>query len=164
MQITKSLTYPIPTARLVEVLTNPEFIRSRFAHFSISPEIEVTSDSSQADVRKLLVKAEIPRSLFPNSVHGFLPSTIKATLTETFVPTTEGEGWNVSTVLDLASLPVTAQATSSLAPTSEGSLREVDAEVKVAIPFFGRTIEKALAAHIDAASELEVDSVVQWVQ
>ncbi len=167
MRINHTLTYPTTPNDLVAVLSNEDFIVSRFTKLGLTPEISISElptntpssvTNSGCTVRTSL---SIPASALPNQVRSFLPSTIHAVLVETFTPS--GEEWQVRTTLEVEAMPINAQGTSTLRSIDAGTERIVEGEVNVKIPFIGRKVEEMLGHHVGEAAEAEVRSVREWL-
>ncbi len=114
MRINHTLTYPTTPNDLVAVLSNEDFMVSRFTKLGLTPEISIS---------------ELPTNS-PSSV---------------------------------TTLPVSAEATSTLSADGAHTQRELQGQISVNIPFFGRKVESLLARYVTDAAQAEVDSVRQWI-
>ncbi|HSF97889.1 MAG TPA: DUF2505 domain-containing protein [Ornithinibacter sp.] len=59
--------------------------------------------------------------------------------------------------------PLTLKGTLRLAPSTSGTVKMLDAELKAHVPFIGGKIEKAAAEPINAAIEIETEMLREWL-
>lgn len=161
MEFSRSLRYPVDIEALIAVLTNTDFIQSRFEEYGAKAEVEAFAPDAN---RQQLIRTHIvlPSMLVPSSIRGFLPPELKISFNETFINQQDGT-WKIDTDIKIASLPVSAKATSTLSPEGAETVREISGDLRVKIPFFGKKAEAGAIEYADLLFEMERKAVTRWL-
>lgn len=183
MHITHSLTYPLSPAILVDVLTDPAFIESRFSCLDVQPHITV-EHVPQDGCRLVRTECHITSQALPANLRHFTPDSLTVVAEENYTP--EGdERWNVSTSVKVHGLPIDATIQSVIEPykaddfspnsgfplamnnpsssgTQGGARQQIEGNLRVNIPFFGRKVEAVLAENVARIAEKQLRDVRDW--
>lgn len=161
MEFTHSLHYPVTIDVLIQTLTDPEFIAFRFEQLSASATTQLRTPDATG--RQLVTtQALIPAMELPSAIRGFLPPEVKMTLVDAFTPQPDGS-WNIESEVSFSSLPVSVNAQSRLVEKSGECERQVNGNVRVTIPFFGRKAEAAAIEHLDMLGSAELSAIEKWL-
>ncbi|WP_195225854.1 DUF2505 domain-containing protein [Schaalia turicensis] len=153
MEFSKSLTYPVPLANFQAMSVDPDFVRGRFAHFC--PDLQVENFASGVRAH-----GSVDSGILPAQVRQMIRGELRLAFSEEFV---HEATLTATTQMSFEVAPVRVTMTSHFSGSSK-TLRQVEGEVKVAIPFFGARIESEVLKHVDEILDEELKLASGWHQ
>lgn len=149
--------YPEPPQRMLEVLTDPTFLRDKLSAVG-GPSAELVSRDQSDRVITIVLHQKVPADAVPSFIRSMLPGDLTIRRTESWT----GERGTVQAVIEGA--PGTITGRMSLGPDTNGSVFVLDLESRVPLPLFGGKVEKAVTDGLGRLMDTEYNFTLQWLR
>lgn len=157
MEFQHTIMYPADHDQLINIMSTPQFLTSRFADHGATCSVTAL-EPENGQTWRYETKASIPNSEFPDSVRGFLPLEIHLHLEESLSVDEDGTS-RIDSVFSFEKLPVQAHASSLLRNAGSQTQRDIRGDVRVKIPFFGKKVEEEIVKNLHRIFDAEVHAV-----
>lgn len=148
--------YTIPSARVREIETDPEFAIFLAERFARKLNAEVTSYSSTTEGTSTKVSAalSIPADALPGPARAFASNGLVVTIEET---------WNENSgALVIHGGPAKLDADFQLTDSGSGSMRRYKGQLSIGIPLMGASLEKKAIGYADTVVAIQRDAVEDY--
>ncbi len=161
MKIATTMQYAATPQEVFEVLTDQAFQEAKCA---ATAAIRYTASVTRSGADTVITTERIlPSDDLPDFAKNMVGETLKVVETQTW-GAASGDGSRTGTVaMVVAGVPVALNGTLALAPGGPGSIEHLEAELKAKIPLIGGKIEKAAAAPIQEAIDIEAATAKEWL-
>lgn len=152
MELRETIEYDAPPDEVFAMLCDQAW-REQVCAATHALRWNVTIDSSGPEVTVTVVR-EVPAQV-PTAVRSMVGDTLEIVATEAWGPAAPDGSRHADLQVLVSRQPASMTGGIQLEPTGAGSRETVVGEVKVDVPFFGRTIEPEVAKAIRAALVVE---------
>ncbi|HEY5247217.1 MAG TPA: DUF2505 domain-containing protein [Dermatophilaceae bacterium] len=162
MKISAIIDYAATPDEVFAMLVDEDFQNHKCA---ATGALRHTVSISEREGRTLVVSIrDMPSHGFPAFVKTMVGATLAVTETQDWGPAdAEGSRYGTLTVA-IAGAPVRLEATLALTPGGEGSLENIEGNLKAAIPLLGGKVEQAAAPAIWGAIRVEGRTGKAWLE
>lgn len=157
MQFTQSISYPGTVDEVVAMYLTPAYLERRFGQFVVDGSSTVSVEGERVSFA-----GTVRPELIPAAAARFVKSDLRIAFTEEWATNEAGATSRTSVTVDGA--PVSVEATSTLASSDAGCIREVSGNLSVRVPLLGGRIEKEAVAHLGRVVEREQALATQWLE
>ena len=161
MQVTAQISYPASPEGVFAMLTDEAFLKQVCeATGAVKHEVDVQENSLGASVT---TRRELPTDQIPDFIKRFVGKTLtvlRVDLWEAAAPDGSRKG---TITVEIVGAPVRMTGTLSLRPDGEGTVENVDGDLKASVPLIGGKIEKATEPAIRSALRKEERLGLAWL-
>ena len=161
MQVTAQISYPASPEGVFAMLTDEAFLKQVCeATGAVKHEVDVQENSLGASVT---TRRELPTDQIPDFIKRFVGKTLtvlRVDLWEAAAPDGSRQG---TITVEIVGAPVRMTGTLSLRPDGEGTVENVDGDLKASVPLIGGKIEKATEPAIRSALRKEERLGLAWL-
>jgi hypothetical protein len=161
MKIAKTVEYAASPDEVFEVLADPAFQEAKCAATAaVKYSASVVEEGDRTVIRTERI---LPSDDLPDFARSMVGPTLKVVETQDWGPSAADGSRDGTVRMEVSGTPVALAGTVSLRPGGAGSIGTVDAELKAKMPLIGGKIEKAAAAPIEEAIEIEAATAQEWL-
>ncbi len=161
MQVTAQIPYPAAPAAVFAMLTDEKFLRQVCeATGAVKYEVEVQTNGLSASVS---TRRELPTDQIPDFIQRFVGQTLtvlRVDLWQAAAPDGSRQG---TITVEIVGAPVRMTGTLSLRPDGEGTVEDVDGDLKASVPLIGGKIEKAAEPAVRSSLRKEEQLGLTWL-
>jgi len=161
VQVTAQISYPASPEAVFAMLTDEAFLKQVCeATGAVKHEVDVQENSLGASVT---TRRELPTDQIPDFIKRFVGQTLtvlRVDLWEAAAPDGSRQG---TITVEIVGAPVRMTGTLSLRPDGEGTVENVDGDLKASVPLIGGKIEKATEPAIRSALRKEERLGLAWL-
>jgi hypothetical protein len=161
MKIATTMDYAATPEEVFAVLCDKAFQEAKCAAtaaLKYSAAVKVEGGGATITTERIL-----PADGLPDFARSMVGQTLKVLETQTW-GAPEADGSRSGRVeMSVVGVPVALNGTVALAPGGAGTVEKLDAELKAKVPLIGGKIEKAAAAPIEEAIDIEATTVKVWL-
>jgi hypothetical protein len=161
MKIAKTLEYAAAPDAVFSVLSDPAFQEAKCA---ATAAIRYTANvESSGDRTVITTERVLPSDGLPDFARNMVGDTLKVTETQNWGPAGADGGRTGTVEMAVAGVPIALTGTLALAAGGEGTVEQLDSELKARVPLIGGKIEKAAAPPIEEAIVIEHQTAQEWL-
>lgn len=161
MHLHATLHYDADVARVGRMLADHEFVEAKLrASGALSQHANVVGEPDRGFT--VTTRREMPTDTIPPQFRGFVGSTLEVRHVEAWEPLVDGERKG-SVVLEIVGAPVRFTGRLRLAADGDGTVVDVDGDLKASIPLFAAALEQAAADAVQGALEAEERAGRAWL-
>ncbi|GEN81653.1 DUF2505 domain-containing protein [Actinotalea fermentans] len=161
MHLHATLHYDAGVARVGRMLADTGFVEEKLlASGALSHHANVVGDPDRGFT--VTTRREMPTDSIPPQFRTFVGSTLEVRHVEAWEPLVDGERKG-SVVLEIVGAPVRFTGRLQLAPDGEGTVVEVDGELKATLPLFASALEEAASGAVRGALDAEQGAGAAWL-
>jgi hypothetical protein len=151
------LDYTVPPGELVDVLTDPEFLAARNAHFRGrgDPTVERSGTSIVVTVPRQVPLEHVPRP--------FLRLVGGGAVVETATWVVDGSAARATWSVNPGPAPIDLGGSHEIGPTAAGCRHVVTAEIWVRVPIGRRQLTHLVATHLADLVRAEQSYAARWL-
>ena len=154
MQISATISYPSGTtpAQVYELATDADF-RGEVCEATHALDYDVSVDAHD-DIAKVVVSRTMPADV-PDFMKKMIGETVDVVQTEDWgVPDADGQR-TADVVVQIKGQPAVMNGTAAIVASGGEVVMQIEGDLKVSIPFFGKKVEPEIAKGIYAAVDKE---------
>ena len=154
MQISATISYPSGTtpARVYELATDADF-RGEVCEATHALDYDVSVDAHD-DTAKVVVSRTMPADV-PDFMKKMIGETVDVVQTEDWgAPDADGQR-TADVVVQIKGQPAVMNGTAAIVASGGEVVMQIEGDLKVSIPFFGKKVEPEIAKGIYAAVDKE---------
>ena len=161
MQVTAQIPYPAGPEAVFAMLTDEAFLRQVCeATGAVRHEVDVQLADGGA---KVTTRRELPTDQIPDFIKRFVGQTLTVLRVDLLEPAAAYGSRQGTIVVEIIGAPVRMTGTLSLRPGGDGTVEDVDGDLKASVPLIGGKIEKAAEPAIRSALRKEERLGLVWL-
>ena len=161
MQVTAQIPYPASTSAVFAMLTDEAFLKQVCeATGAVKYEVDVQETSLGTSVT---TRRELPTDQIPDFIQRFVGQTLTVSRVDLWQPAAPDGSRQGTIVVEIVGAPVRMTGTLSLRPGSDGTIEDVDGDLKASVPLIGGKIEQATEPAIRSALRKEERLGLAWL-
>ncbi|MBD3688920.1 DUF2505 domain-containing protein [Nanchangia anserum] len=154
MLVDRAITYVSPPHLVASMLGDERFYALRADAYGLLHDVEVTCSRGDGDVH-VLTRGRARAADLDARLSSLVPSFLTLTCVEVWEHGPR-VGANGTLALDIAGVPTAITARSRLVEVEGRCVREFSGDVRCNLPLVGRSLEKAVVAHVGTLLDAEV--------
>ncbi len=160
MIVSASDSYEHNTERVYAAFTTPEFYESKFTGVG-ARNVQIVDVSNNDGTFVITTQRDVPADV-PGLLKKFLGEWNTIKQTETWQSYGDGEFGSELTV-EAAGVPVQISGTMLLRPEGEGSVNDIELEIKCSVPLVGKSLAEFVAADSRKSLGEEYEFIVKYL-
>ncbi|MCL2594996.1 MAG: DUF2505 domain-containing protein [Promicromonosporaceae bacterium] len=166
MQLIVEQTYPAPVDVVIDMLSDPKFVRWQAAQVSNAVSVDQAEvDLDERGGMTIIVRRTLPTDLIPAQARGLIGDSVEIRQAEVWDAPVAGHAHRRGTVaVEIVGAPLRITGTVALDPLPDGGARKTySGEVKVTLPLFGQVVEEAAVKTLRRALAQEETAGRHWL-
>ena len=161
MQVTAQIPYPASPEGVFAMLTDEAFLKQVCeATGAVRYEVGVEVNGLGAAVT---TRRELPTDQIPDFIKRFVGQTLTVLRVDLWEPAAADGSRQGTIVVEIVGAPVRMTGTLGLRPDGEGTVENVDGDLKASVPLIGGKIEQATEPAIRSALRKEERLGLAWL-
>jgi hypothetical protein len=163
VEFSTEMVFPAPAGQVAQMLATEAYVQEKIqASGATSGSVEILGSPDGAVT--ITTRRRLPTSDVPASYRSLVGSSIEVREVDAWEAPDDAGGRRGTLVLDVTGAPVRVTGTLELRPTSQAeSVVRIAGDIKASVPFVGKTIEKAIAANVERAADVERRVGADWL-
>lgn len=163
MEFSTEVVFQASAPRVAEMFETEEYVQEKIrASGATSGSVEILPLDDGAVT--VTTRRQLPTTDIPSSYRSLVGNSLEVREIDAW-EAPEADGRRRGTiVLEVTGAPVRVTGTLDLTPRSSGeSVLRIEGEIKASIPFFGKSVEKAIAGNVERAADVEREVGRRWL-
>lgn len=162
MKIAKTLEYSATPEQVFAVLSEQAFQEAKCA---ATAALKHTAAVTSAGVCTVITTERwMPTDAMPEFARSMIGAELKVRETQEWGPAADDGSRTGTLSMQVSGVPVTVNASLSLAPGGKGTVERIDGDLKAGVPLLGGKIEKAAAPAVEQGIVIEGRTAASWLQ
>lgn len=161
MQITAQTSYPASPEAVFAMLTDETFLHQvceATGATSHSVDVQLAGGGATVSTRR-----DLPTEDVPDFAKRFVGETLTVTRVDVWGPAAADGGRHGTLTVEIAGAPVRLTGTLALAADAQGTVEQVDGDLKASVPLVGGKIEKAAEPAMRSGLRQEQQLGTAWL-
>ncbi len=162
MHVTTDIDYPGAEPTAVFALVSDRDFRAAVCEATRSIEYDIDMTVADDGSGDITVTRTLPADV-ADFVKAFVGKTITIVQSEQWGPAGPDGSRSADLVISVKGQPATMKGSVTIRPVDGGARQQIDGELVVSVPFFGKRIEPEVAKAIYAAADKEQETGRAWL-